>query len=279
MTRGTNAQLAVTLYQQLHTAHRWSAQEAWQGIALLLLTCDIYEGKRKGWQPFHKAVVYRESNDFFVEKGNESSALKKARRLTSYLEALLGLPTGKCCQSIGQYWRHPAVNTLQPHNLFGHAFRSIVLEILQMHGNKAINYEEEVSPKQLFAGVPLHLRSKDPKIDIVAFKKNRPVALISCRWRFRHDRVDVDAESIAYKSAAMSAGQGSCKFYAMLGEFSVPRLEKVLKNTAGVSNNPSIDGTVHFMPDLITNPAALGENGRTATLKPLDWLIQETNKW
>lgn len=77
----------------------------------------------------------------------------------------------------------------------------------------------------------------------------------------------------------MSAGLGACKFYAMLGEFSPARLEKVLKTAVGVSNNPSIDGVVHFKPDLITSTAALGENGRTAALKPIDWLIQETQKW
>lgn len=279
MTRGANAQLAVDLYRKLHAANGWNAQDAWKGIAFLLLTCDLYEGKRTGWQPFHDAVVYRESNDFFIDGGKPSGALKKAQRLTSYLESLLGLPAGQCCQSIGQYWRHLEVSRLQPHNLVGHAFRSIVLEILQLHGSKAVTYQEEVNPKQLFPGVPLHLRSRDPKIDIVAFKANRPVALISSRWRFRHDRVDVDAESIAYKAAAMGAGLGACKFYAMLGEFSPPRLEKVLKNTTGVSSNPSIDGTVHFKPDLITDPNAIGENGRTAALKPLDWLIAETHKW
>jgi hypothetical protein len=279
VTRGTNAQLAVSLYEQLHAKHGWNAQDAWKGIALLLLACEIYEGKRTGWQSFHGAVVYRESNDFFIENGNPSSALKKAFRLTSHLESLLGLPAGTCCKSIGQYWRDPQVCTLQPHNLVGHAFRSIVLEILKLHGNKAVRYEEEVNPKLLFPGVPLHLRSKKPAIDIVAFKGHQPVAMISSRWRFRHDRVDVDAESIAYKSAARSAGLGDCKFYAMLGEFSPARLEKVLKNTVGVSTNPSIDGTVHFNPDLITNSNSLGENGRTLALKPLDWLIEETHKW
>ena len=279
MSRGKNAQLAVDLYHQLQAVHCWSAQDAWQGIALLLLTCDLYEGKRTGWQPFHGAVVYRESNDFFVEHGNPSGVLKRAVRLTAYLESLLGLKAGTCCQSIGQYWRHVDISKSQPHNLVGHAFRSIVLEILQLHGSKGMRYEEEVNPKLLFPGVPLHLRSKAPKIDIVAFKNNRPVAMISTRWRFRHDRVDVDNESIAYKSAAMSTGHPDCKFYAMLGEFSPARLEKVLKNTVGVSTNPSIDGTVHFKPDLITNEQALGENGRTAALKPLDWLIGETNRW
>lgn len=280
MSRGKNAQLAVDLYHQLHAANDWNAQDAWKGIALLLLTCDRYEGKRTGWQPFHGVVVYRESNDFFVlDHGGQSNVLKKAMRLTAYLEIVLGVPAGMCCQSIGQYWRHINVTGKQPHNLVGHAFRSIVLEILRLHGSKNLRYEEEVNPKQLFPGVPLHLRSKAPKIDIVAFKNNRPVAMISTRWRFRHDRVDVDNESIAYKSAAISTGHSDCKFYAVLGEFSPARLEKVIKNTVGVSTNPSIDGTVHFRPDLITNEHALGENGRTAPIKSLDWLISETKKW
>ena len=280
MSRGKNAQLAVDLYCELQAKHGWSAQDAWKGIALLLLTCDIYEGKRTGWQPFHGAVVYRESNDFYVQdRGGQSGVLKRAIRLTVYLETLLGVQAGSCCELIGQYWRHLSISKLQPHNLVGHAFRSIVMEILQLHGAMGLRYEEEVNPKELFPGVPLHLRSKAPKIDIVAFKENRPVAMISTRWRFRHDRVDVDNESIAYKSAAMSTGHRGCKFYAMLGEFSPARLEKVLKNTVGVTTNPSIDGTVHFRPDLITNEHALGENGRTAALKPLDWLIAETKKW
>jgi hypothetical protein len=154
-----------------------------------------------------------------------------------------------------------------------------VLEILKLHGSKALSYEEEVNPKLLFPGVPFHLRSEDPKIDIVAFRGTRPVAMISTRWRFRHDRVDVPQESIAYKAAAMSVGLGACKFYGVLGEFSPARLEKVLRNTAGISSNPSIDGSVHFNADLITNTNALGENGRVAGLKPLDWLIGETHKW
>jgi hypothetical protein len=77
----------------------------------------------------------------------------------------------------------------------------------------------------------------------------------------------------------MSVGLGACKFYGVLGEFSPARLEKVLKNTTGVSKNPSIDGTIHFNPDLITNAKALGENGRLMALKPLDWIIDETRKW
>ncbi len=62
----------------------------------------------------------------------------------------------------------------------------------------------------------------------------------------------------------------------MLGEFSPARLEKVLKNAVGAGLNPSIDGAVHFNPDLITNTKALGENGRTAGLEALEWLIDET---
>src|SRR5215831_4888240 len=73
--RGVNVALAVDLYKQLHVTHGYNAESALKGIALLLLTCDLYEGKRSGWQSFHSAVVYRESNDFFLENNNPSSAL------------------------------------------------------------------------------------------------------------------------------------------------------------------------------------------------------------
>lgn len=276
MARGANAVLAVNAYDALHQQHRWTPDAAWKGIAILLLTCKTWEVNR--WKAFHNVVVFREANDFKVLRSGPNSNIKKGARLTTFLEAELGLETGSCCENIGTYWKLPAVKRLQPNNLVGHAFRSIVARILELHGDSAITFEEEVDPKLLFPGQQFQTRSKEPKIDIVAFRNGEPVALVTVRWRFRHDRVDVIDEALAYKAAARR-NHPKCRFYAVLGEFSGARLDKVLQHCAPAHANPSIDGAVHFNPDAVTSPNSLHENGRTVHLKSLEWLINETFGW
>ncbi len=61
MTRSPNAQAAVDLYNSLQARYHWNAETAWQGIALLLLSCEVY---RMGWEPFHDVVTYVDSNRF-----------------------------------------------------------------------------------------------------------------------------------------------------------------------------------------------------------------------
>ena len=139
--------------------------------------------------------------------------------------------------------------------------------------------EEEVDAGALFPGAVLHTRSKRPKIDIVAKRAGIIVALLSVRWRLRHDRVDVVDEAQSYVPPARRQNP-DCKFYAVLGEFAPSRLEKVLSNSfSSTFPNAAISATVHFLPDLITNPGSLAENGRLTNLRSLAWLIAETNNW
>lgn len=273
MPRGTNLQIAVDMYDALQKKHGWNATDAWKGIALLLLNCEKWSS---GWQPFHNVVVYRESNDFKMARGQPGKVLQRAQQLTDYLGTRLGVPSSNVCATIGQYWRHTTIAPRQPHNLVGHAFRSIVTEILKLHGDPQVTYEEEVSPRDEFPGYQFPTRSEDAKIDIVARRGKVPVALISARWRYRHDRVDLVDEAHAYVPAARRAFP-NCAFYAMVGEFNPARLLKVLDNTPPKAPNGIITAAVHFCPDLIIN--GLGENGRLKELKSLDWLIAQTHKW
>lgn len=270
MPRGDNAQLAADMYKKLRAARNWTATDAWKGIAELLLTCEVQRGG--AWAPFHNVVVYRESNDFYVDKdGKPSAAIEKAERLSAYLAGALGCSREDLCGRIGAYWRHPQVKDLQFHNLVGHAFRSCVVEILSQYGALGIQYEEEVAAAELFKGWKLSSRSRRPKIDILAYKGQQPVAMLSTRWRFRHDRVDFIDEAHSYSAAAgrMYSGFPYC---AVMGEFSPPRVSKVLENVP----NP-IAAAVHFCPDLITK--GLGEDGRTSELQSLDWLVRQTKDW
>jgi hypothetical protein len=275
MARSVNAQIAVEMYDELASKLALNAATAWHGIARLLLTCDIWSGR--SWSPFHDVVVYRESNDFRSGAGGAPNAvMRRAEQLTAFLANELGIARSSLCQTIGTYWRHPSIAGLQPHNLVGHAFRSITVRILQRFGDPKLTYEEEVSPYKEFPGQHFATRSKEPKLDIVARRGNVTVALISSRWRYRHDRVDVVEEAMAYVSAARRHNPG-CRLYASLGEFSPARLEKVLNHCPPAQPHGSLNATVHFAPQLITE--GLQENGRMTHLRSLEWLIGETFSW
>src|SRR5579862_57789 len=276
--RSPNAQLAVKEFDKLLKQSNWTAQDAWKGIAVLLLTCEIW--RNSAWQPFHGTVVYREANDFpDVGSGRSNEVLTRSQRLTNYLASRLGGSPAELCSLVGAYWRQPQIRDLQPHNLVGHAFRSLTVHILQRFGDPGIGYEEEVDAGALFPGAQLHTRSKRPKIDIVAKRGGLLVALLSVRWRFRHDRVDVVDEAQSYVPAAIRQNR-NCKFYAVLGECSPSRLEKVLFNTYSQQfPNAAIWGTVHFHPEMITDSESLAENGRLKGLQSLAWLIGETSNW
>jgi hypothetical protein len=202
MARGINAKLAVQEYHRVRELHGYSAADAWKGIAELLLSCEVQVGR--AWQPFHGVVVYRESNDFKVAAdGLPGGTIRKAERMTAFLATQLACSREELCGRVGAYWRLPLISGLQQHNLVGHAFRSIITEILSQYGAPGIRYEEEVSATELFKGWPLKTRSRRPMIDIVAFKGPLPVAMLSTRWRFRHDRVDFIDEAHAYSPPAL----------------------------------------------------------------------------
>lgn len=275
MARSENAQLAVDLYNELLQQYQWNADTAWHGIALLLLSCKVWKAGR--WQPFREVVVHREANDYKVGRsGKPNLYLRRAENLTGYLAGELGVPPAELCARIGLYWGQPKVRKLQPHNLVGHAFRSLVVTALEQFGAPGLTYAEEVSPYTLFPGHQFHTRSEDPRVDVVASKGPQTVALISTRWRFRHDRVDVVDEALAYVSAARRHNP-NCKIYAVVGEFAPNRLHKILSNCPPQDPHGAIDAAVHFAPQMLTD--GLQENGRVTNLRSLSWLIGQTHLW
>ncbi len=274
INRSSNAQLAVELYNKLNEQYHWSADSAWHGIARLLLTCDIWSRR---WEPFHDVVVYRETNDFSLGTNRQPNAvLRRAETLTSFLADQLGVDRKDLCREIGLYWREASILPLQPHNPVGHAFRSLVVTILEKFGSQDVRYEEEVDPHKEFPGFEFSTRSKKPRIDIVARRGSKTVALMSTRWRYRHDRVDVVEEALAYGGAARRHNP-KCQLFAVIGEFAPNRLDKILSNCAPAHPHPPLTAAVHFAPVLISK--GLGENGRLSALRDLAWLASQSYDW
>jgi hypothetical protein len=276
MPRSLNAQIAVDLYKQLLQTRGWTAATAWHGIARLLFTTKVWKGEL-GWQPFHNVVVYRERNDLKLgSHGAPSAALQRAEALTAYLATQLGVPREEVQDSVGLYWEQSAISGLQPNNLRGHAFRSLIVTVLESFGDPGIAYEEEVDPHAEFPGFELATRSPKAKLDIVARRNGHLVALLSTKWGYRHDRVDLVDEAITYAPAARRQNR-NCELYAVTGEFDPSRLHKVLAHCPPVARNAALTAAVHFAPELVWY--GLQQNGRTTNLKSLHWLTQQTHEW
>lgn len=77
-------------------------------------------------------------------------------------------------------------------------------------------------------------------VDIVAFKKDKPYAVISSKWGMRHDRIrDPQEEAETYKKEVPEL-----KFFVVTNEFDNGRLQHLL-------NWKTIDGVFHINRDLV----------------------------
>lgn len=278
MPRGKNAQLAVDVFNTIVEKEGLDAETSWKAIAKLLLTCQVWGGGRFGWQTLYDdCVVFRESNDFRpTESGAESETLRIGRKLARYLSEALGISRESVCSEIGAYWRLPEVGKMQPNNLVGHAFRSICVSYLERFGDPDVSYEEEVSPFLEFPGFSLQGASPRAKIDIIARRHQQTVAIISSKWRYRHDRVEFIEEFMRYMIAARRSNP-NCELYALTGEFSPARLHKALDACFPASKHGPMSAVVHFAPGLLWE--GLGVNGRTTDLRSLSWLANQSRLW
>ncbi len=276
--RGTSdghAELAVALYEDLLTARDWHLDRAWLAITTLLVTCDIWRDGE--WRLFHNAPVVRESNDYKLTKvGAPNKALSEAFQVRRRIAEELGVDPEGVCSELGVFFRHSEIDGLQPNNLRGHAFRSLVAETLATFGDPQLDVAEEVSPRELFPGFDFGNRSKDARIDIVVKRGPRPVALITTRWTYRHDRVDIIDEARAYVPAARNLNR-DCRFFGVTAEFGTARLKKVIGQTSPLMRNSAIDRLVHLNPEL---PGELiGRNGDLREMWSLERMVQDSSNW
>ena len=274
-TSDAHAELAVALYQRLLADRAWSLDRSWLAIAMLLMTCDIWRDGE--WRTFHDAPVLRESNDYrLTKRGTPNRALSEALQVKQRMAAELAIDPDGLCSEMGQFFRQPEINGLQPNNPRGHAFRSLVAETLARFGDPTLHVSEEVSPRDLFPGYDFGNRSKDARIDIVVTRGPRPVALITTRWTYRHDRVDIIDEARAYTPAARNLNR-DCRFFGVTAEFGPARLKKVIGQTSPAMQNSAINRLVHLNPEL---PGKLiSKNGNLRKMWSLEQMVQDSHNW
>ena len=274
-TTDSHAELAVQLYGDLLAERGWQLDEAWLGVALLLMTCEIWRDGE--WRSFHDAPVLRESNDYRLTKaGTPNKALSEAMLVKEWIAAELDSDMPEVCSELGQFFRHRDIAGLQPNNPRGHAFRSLVAETLARFGDPQLDVTEEVSPRDLFPGFVFGNRSTGARIDIVVQRGPRVVALITTRWTYRHDRVDIIDEALAYVPSARRQNN-NCRFFGVTEEFMTARLRKVIGQTSPVMANAAIDRLVHLNPEL---PGELiGRNGDLRAMWSLAEMVRDSRNW
>ncbi len=274
-TSDSHAELAVALYQDLLTARGWHLDRSWLAITMLLVTCEIW---RYGeWVPFHEAPVLRESNDYGLTKvGTPNKTLSEALQVKERIAEELEVDPDEVCSELGLFFRDHEIEGLQPNNPRGHAFRSLVAETLARFGDPDLEVAEEVSPRELFPGFDFGNRSKDARIDIVVRRGPRTVALITTRWTYRHDRVDIIDEARAYVPAARTLNR-DCRFFGVTAEFGTARLKKVIGQTSPAMPNSAINRLVHLNPEL---PGELiGRNGDLREMWSLEQMVEDSRNW
>jgi len=267
--------MAVRMYGDLMAESAWGVDQAWLAIASLLMTCEVWE--HGAWIQFFEAPVLMERNNYKLGRNAAPNrTLRDSEAVKRHLATALGVADDQVCSRIGLYLRDPAVSALQPNNLRGHAFRSIVAETLARFGDPDLDICEELKARDLFPGWDFGNRSKEARVDITAVRDGRVVAMITTRWTYRHDRVDMIDEARAYLPAARNANR-KAQFYGVTAEVGVARLKKVIGETASVHPNAAITRLVHLNPAL-PGPV-MGNNGTLAHLMSLSDLVQSTWTW
>lgn len=236
------------MFGDLLARRSYDIDSAWLAIAQLLITCEIF--RDGGWYQLFGAPVLMESNNYKVGRKGENKCLREARVVASYIANQLGVDSTHVCDHLGLYFKHEQVRGSQPNNLRGHAFRSMVAEMLEVFGDSTVDYFEEQSPHEWFPGFDFQGRSSDAKIDILAARQGKPVAIISTRWTYRHDRVDLIDEAREYLPAARRLNS-ECGFFGVTAEFVTARLRKVIALTEPVQpRGAPIRRLVHLNPHL-----------------------------
>jgi len=270
-TSDKNAEQAVSEFNSRMAGQGRNLDHAWLTVSELLMTCDIWAAGQ--WLTLRGQPVLRESNDYKENKsGGPNKALKEATLIGDYLAEKLGSPRGELCSHIGGFLKALGI---QPNNPRGHAFRSLIAEILSTYGDKALTVMEEIDPHALYPGFVFALRSASPRIDIVVLRGPTVVALCSTRWTYRHDRVDMLEEAVAYMAAARRANP-ECRFFGITAELNPARLKKVVKQSSALQRNAAMERLIHLHKPLATT--VIGHNGVLEHLMDLaDWARDSVN--
>ena len=198
----------------------------------------------------------------------QGSWAKRARDVNDYIARSLGVRPSSVAGAVDKLMSLPAFAGKQRQNPLGEGFIGAILGVLSDAGAQGITYRAEAPSTDFFPGITIPGRSSIPKIDVVALKEDRLVAIISAKWSLRHDRLsDITNECPVYKEAAFRHWRVRPAYYVVTNEFMPARLQRL-------TSDACVDGVVHVHAPLVTQVCKL-----QAQVLDLTDLIQLTRSW
>lgn len=278
-TGDVNAALAVQLFDQIMEQNGWGLDRAWLAIAKLLWSCQVW--RDQGWRDLEfmppGTPVLMESNNYKLTRtGEPNSYMQNAIDVRNHISEILEVPPEALCDELGVYFRHRQVSDKQPNNIRGHAFRSLVANTLATYGDQELAIREEHNARDLFPGIPMGTRSQAPKIDITVSRNGLLVAIVSSRWTYRHDRVDMLDEAHSYVPPARRQNP-RFGFYGVTAEFAEARLAKVIEQSEPEEPQGIVRRLVHLHSPLPT--VVVGHNGILANMMDLAEFVRDSVNW
>jgi hypothetical protein len=200
-----------------------------------------------------------------VPRNTDSNRLRRgrwrerAKHVEEVLASAIATQTTEVVKHLDVFMRTLYPRNTQRMNPIGIAFACSIVYLIQRFSTG--KYEWKMEAKIGTDVFPDLTGFRRRSVDIVAFQKGAPKAVISSKWGIRHDRVrDPQEEADTYKQEVPSL-----KFYVVTNEFDTARLQKVL-------GYPSIDGVFHVHRDLVWE-AYGGKTNELENLRDLTDLV------
>jgi hypothetical protein len=205
----------------------------------------------------------------------------RAEAAEEYIALQLGKSRDDVKNLLGRMWRHEfwedCENGNQKANPAGNALKFVTAYVMQKWGDARFDYREEQPLTIYWPNIAIpHV--KQPKADVLAVERvgSRPVALVSCKWSMRTDRVSNSNNECAIVKATAHRMTGSIRFYVVCHEYDGSRIVALLKDDCvdGVAlvNLPVMEAIGIVSPELQEARA----NGRLLTLAEL---VDDTGNW
>jgi hypothetical protein len=260
----------------LYPSGELSKDEAWLGIIQTI-----------SWYEFGYLHIFDSSALNPVRVGSikapraDGPWQRRAEAAEKFIASLLDVAVESLPEVVGRMWRNAlweeCESPQQKANPAGNALRYFGAYALQRWGDGRLDFREE-QPLRLYWPSIAVPGVKTPAADVMAVSRvgSVPVALISCKWSMRTDRV---ADTIRECGAVMTAAhrvQESIRFYILCHEYGSSRVEGLLNDecvTALALVNLPVMQEIGLMTPKLEQERS---NGRLLTLSEL---IDRSAEW